>query len=96
MFLFLKENLFQFILIFILLWILAYATNITSIPDSVILFENDQLSLQTIAGVKVEEANTEENEQTVSVGVSPLGNPQQNENNYVGAGLVPTRTTTTK
>ena len=55
MFVFLKENLFQVILIFILLIILAYVVNITSIPDSIILFENEEFSIDTIAGMKLEE-----------------------------------------
>lgn len=69
MFLFLKENLFQVILIFLLLITLAYVTNITSIPDSVILFQDDEFSLETIAGIKVEEKkNTKQKEETISVG----------------------------
>lgn len=55
MFVFLKENLFQFISIFVLFIILAYVVNITSIPDSIILFENEEFSIDTIAGVKLEE-----------------------------------------
>ena len=49
MFLFFKENLLQIILILTLLIILAYVTNITSIPDSIILFQNEELDLETIA-----------------------------------------------
>ena len=90
MFLCIKENLFPIILILILLVILAYVTNISSIPDSIILFQNDEFSLQTIAGIKIEEQiNMMENEETISVGVAPLGDPQQNENNNVGGGLHP-------
>lgn len=55
MFVFLKENLFQVILILMLVVILAYVVNITSIPDSIILFENEEFSIDTIAGVKLEE-----------------------------------------
>lgn len=69
MFLFLKENFLQIIFIFILLVILAYVTNITSIPDSIILFQNQDLDLQTIAGIRVEEnKNTNTSEETISVG----------------------------
>lgn len=90
MFFYLKENLFPIILILILLVILAYVTNISSIPDSIILFQNDEFSMQTIAGIKIEEQiNTVENEETISVGVAPLGDPQQNEHNDVGVGLPP-------
>lgn len=65
MFLFIKENLFQVILILALLIILAYVTTITSIPNSIILFQNQELNLQTIAGITIEE--------TIPVGVEPLG-----------------------
>lgn len=101
-----KENLFQIILILLLLVLLAYTTNITSIPDSVILFQDDEFSLQTIAGIKIkEQTNTEENEQTISVGADivsdqseenthnveggVLDDPQQKKNNDVGVGLCP-------
>ena len=52
-----KKNLILLFIIFLLLILLAYVTNITSIPDSVILFEDDELSLETIAGVKIKEKN---------------------------------------
>ena len=68
MFLFLKENLFQTILILILLIILAYVTNITSIPNSIILFQDQELNLQTIAGIKLEE--------TIPVGGGVQGDSQ--------------------
>ena len=55
MFLFLKENLFKIILIFILAIILAYVVNISSIPESIILFENEDFSIDMIAGIKLEE-----------------------------------------
>lgn len=58
MFLFLKENLFKLILIFILLVILVYVVNISSIPESIILFENEEFSLDIIAGLKLEKAVT--------------------------------------
>ena len=43
------------ILISFLLVILAYVTNITTIPNSLILFQNEDLDLKTIFGVKLEE-----------------------------------------
>lgn len=52
---FLKRNYNFFILIVILLIILAYATNINSIPESLILFENEELNFEPILGVKIEE-----------------------------------------
>ena len=35
--------------------ILAYATNITSIPESLILFENEEMNFEAILGIKLEE-----------------------------------------
>lgn len=52
---FVKKNYIYFILILFLLIILSYVTNITSIPDSIILFQNQQLEIKTIAGVQLEE-----------------------------------------
>lgn len=52
---FLKKNYMYIILILTLLIILAYATNITSIPESLILFENEELNFEPILGVKIEE-----------------------------------------
>ena len=50
-----KENLFQVTLILLLVIMLVYVTNITSIPDSIILFQDDKLNLETIGGVRIEE-----------------------------------------
>ena len=58
MFLFLKRNISKIILIFILSIILAYVTNISSIPKSIILFENEEFSIDIIAGLKLEETIT--------------------------------------
>lgn len=55
MFLFFKENLSKIIIISILLVMLAYVTNITSIPNSIILFENEEFSIDTIAGITIKE-----------------------------------------
>lgn len=52
---FIKKNFKQFILIFILLIILAYASNIIFIPNSLILFENEELNIKSIWGMKIEE-----------------------------------------
>ena len=52
---FLKKNYKFFICIAILLIILSYTTNITSIPESLILFENEELNFEPILGVKIEE-----------------------------------------
>lgn len=52
---FLRKNFIYLIIITLLLIILAYATNITSIPDSLILFQNEELNIKPIFGVKLEE-----------------------------------------
>lgn len=52
---FLRKNYKQFILIFILLLTLAYVTNIMFIPNSLILFENENLNIKSIWGIKLEE-----------------------------------------
>lgn len=96
MFLFLKENFTQIIFILILFIVLAYVTNITSIPDSVVLFQDDEFSLETIAGIKVEEENSEEsNEQIIEtstkmqniVGIAPLGDHHIKENKDIGSNI---------
>lgn len=83
MFLFFKQNLFQIILIFILLILLAYATNITSIPDSIILFQNQNLEINPILGVKIEEtvpvvAEISKQESTNSQSSMPINEKQYN------------------
>lgn len=52
---FLKKNYMYIILILTLLIILAYVANITAIPESLILFENEELNFEPILGVKIEE-----------------------------------------
>ena len=59
---FLKKNYKYFIITSILLIILAYVTNITAIPQSLILFQNEDLNINPIFGVKIEE--------TIEVGAS--------------------------
>ena len=49
-------------IIFFLLIILAYVTNISAIPDSIILFKNEELNLGNIAGVTVNIKNNQEYE----------------------------------
>lgn len=66
---FLKKNYICIIILFILLILLVYAANITSIPDSLILFQNEELKLKTIAGINVEK--------TVETGAT------LKENNYI-------------
>lgn len=52
---FIKKNLKYLIILAMLSILLAYVTNITSIPNSLILFENEELNLRTIFGIKIEE-----------------------------------------
>ena len=66
---FLKKNYMYLICVVILLVILAYVTNITSIPDSLILFQNQDLGIQPILGLKLEE--------TVAVGADLASNIEQ-------------------
>lgn len=54
---FFMKNFKRIILILILLIILIYVTNITSIPDSVILFKGEKLNLNTVFGVNIVEKN---------------------------------------
>lgn len=83
MFLFFKQNLFQINLILILLILLAYATNITSIPDSIILFQDQNLEINPILGVKIEEtvpvvAEISKQESTNSQSSMPINEKQYN------------------
>ncbi|MBE5819683.1 MAG: SpoIVB peptidase [Clostridiales bacterium] len=47
----------KILLIFCLLIILVYVTNITSIPSQIVLFEGEELNLGTVYGVTVKENN---------------------------------------
>ena len=51
-----RKNILLSILLLILLLILAYTTNITSIPNNIILFQEEKINLVPIFGVKLEEA----------------------------------------
>ena len=73
MFLFFKKYIFKIIFVFILLIILAYVVNVDSIPESIILFENEDFSIDLIAGIKLEE--------TISVGASLGTKVSTNSNN---------------
>lgn len=54
-----KKNFLRICLIFFLLLILAYVTNITAIPDSIVLFKGEELNLGVILGVSLKENNDE-------------------------------------
>lgn len=47
----------RLILIIFLIILLAYVTNITSIPDSIILFKGEELELGAIFGIYIEQEN---------------------------------------
>lgn len=47
------KNIKSFVLIIVLSILLAYVTNITSIPASIILFEGEKLNISTIAGISI-------------------------------------------
>lgn len=53
---FFKKNYMYMILIIFLLTILAYVVSITSIPESLILLQNEELNIKPIFGVKLEES----------------------------------------
>lgn len=68
-----KIKIKQIILIIILLFLLAYVSNITNIPNSLILFQNQEMDIKTIAGIKLEE--------TIPVGANLNSEPTNSINN---------------
>lgn len=75
MFLFSKQNLKFICIIFILLIFLAYITNINSIPDNIILFEDVKPKIQKMIGL-----NIIENDQTVEASSKYGNRVKVNEN----------------
>ncbi len=63
----------KFFLILFLLILLIYVTNITSIPESILLFKGENLSLGNIFGIYIDE----ENDKTLEVGAN------QNDDNIL-------------
>ena len=61
-----KKNLFKVILIILLLISLVYVTNITSIPDNIVLFQGENLNLGVVLGVTLKENNNNESIETSS------------------------------
>ena len=55
MFFYFKKYFKVIFILFILILILAYVVNISSIPDNIILFDDSELALQTIAGIKIKQ-----------------------------------------
>lgn len=52
---FLKKHYIKFIFISILLIVLAYTTNIDYIPNTLILFQNEELNIKSLWGINLEE-----------------------------------------
>ncbi len=52
---FFRKNYKKLILVFILLILLAYVTNIIFIPNNIILFQNEELDIKSLWGMKLEE-----------------------------------------
>lgn len=52
-----KKNFLKICLIVFLLLILVYVTNITAIPDSIVLFKGEELNLGVILGLSLKENN---------------------------------------
>jgi len=48
------KNIKKFILISILIIILAYVTNITAMPNMVVLFKGENINLNTIFGLQID------------------------------------------
>ena len=53
--LFIKKNLYKFILIILLVILFVYSMNISSIPNNVVLINNQELNIKTLFGINVEE-----------------------------------------
>ena len=70
MFFYFKKYFKVIFILFILILILAYVVNISSIPDNIILFDDSELALQTIAGIKIKQIVRKDNEQSVEISSS--------------------------
>ena len=75
---FIKKNYIKFLIILFLSVVLAYVTNITSIPDNIILFKNESLTLSTIFGVEVKKIEIPEDYEVV-----PISTNASTGDNYV-------------
>ena len=53
-----KKNFLRICLIFFLLLILVYVTNITAIPSSIVLFKGEELNLGAVLGVSLREGDS--------------------------------------
>ena len=70
----------KIILLIFLLVLLCYITNINAIPKKIILFEGENLTLNTIVGVYLDKGNIEKNYNVVQVS-SDLSNSNKLEKN---------------
>lgn len=59
-----KKKIFISIIISILLVVLTYVSNITNIPDSIILFKEEELDINTIFGISIETLEVSSNQYT--------------------------------
>lgn len=50
-----KKKIFLSIIFIFLLILLVYVTNITSMPESIVLFKNEKLSLKIVPGITLKE-----------------------------------------
>ena len=81
MFLFIKKKLIFIIVIMIFLLILAYVVNINSIPDNIILFNGNELILKTIAGIKIKQINSNNEQQTIETSTDVNEDSRENKKN---------------
>lgn len=61
------KKIYKILIIVFLLLLLAYASNITMIPNNIILIEGEKLNINTILGVALQKNATDETMQTSSV-----------------------------
>ena len=52
---FIRKNFKKSIILILLCLILGYVTNITSIPERIVIFENEKLNLGQIFGITIKE-----------------------------------------
>ena len=81
MFLFFRKNFVAILLILILLVLLGYASNITSIPNSIILFQNEDFTVRTMAGISLQE-ETKDQSLTVPTSMQIGNNRVVDDSNY--------------
>lgn len=78
MFFYFKKYFKVIFILFILILILAYVVNISSIPDNIILFDDSELALQTIAGIKIKQTDGKYGEQSLETSTNIDSNFKNN------------------